>query len=68
MDKSEDLVCLPDAENAGYHAAKVLVDKTRKRKASRIPEEQLITVAAKPAIWTGLLLERKRLPKSSFPT
>jgi hypothetical protein len=52
-------------ENADYHVTKVLVDKTRKRKASGVLKEQLITVAVKS---NGRLTERLKLRRVLFKT
>lgn len=52
-------------ENADYHVCKVLVDKTRKRKACGVLKEQLITVAVKS---NGLVIERLKLRRVLFKT
>ncbi|HEY4289913.1 MAG TPA: IS4 family transposase [Puia sp.] len=52
-------------ENADYHVTKVLVDKTRKRKASGVLKEQLITVAVKS---NGPVTERIKLRRVLFKT
>jgi hypothetical protein len=52
-------------ENADFHVTKVLVDKTKKKKASGVLKEQYITVAVKQ---NGLVTQRLKLRRITFRT
>jgi hypothetical protein len=50
-------------ENAGFHVTKVIVDKTRQRKANGVLKEQYITV---PIRKNGAVIERLKLRRITF--
>ena len=50
-------------ENADYHVTKILVDRTRKRKAMGVLKEQYVTVGVKK---NGILIERLKLRRVTF--
>jgi hypothetical protein len=52
-------------ENADYHVTKVLLDKTKKKKASGVLKEQYITVAVK---LSGIVIQRLKLRRITFKT
>ncbi len=52
-------------DNADYHVSKVLKDRTRKKSATGVLKEQLITVAVKK---NGLVTERLKLRRISYKT
>jgi hypothetical protein len=52
-------------ENADFHVTKVLVDKTKKKKASGVLKEQYITVAVKQ---NGAVIQRLKLRRITFRT
>ena len=52
-------------ENADYHVTKVLVDKTKKKKAKGVLKEQYITVAVKQ---NGTVIQRLKLRRITFKT
>lgn len=52
-------------ENADFHVTKVLIDKTKKKKAKTVLKEQYITVAVKQ---DGTILQRLKLRRITFKT
>ena len=50
-------------ENAGFHVTKVIVDKTRQRKAKGVLKEQYVTV---PIRKNGAVIERLKLRRITF--
>ena len=52
-------------DNADYHVTKVLKDRTRKKSATGVLKEQLITVAVKQ---NGLVTERLKLRRITYKT
>lgn len=52
-------------DNAGFHVTKVIVDKTRQRKAKGVLKEQYITV---PIRKNGAVIERFKLRRITFKT
>jgi hypothetical protein len=52
-------------ENADYHVTKVLLDKTKKKKARGVLKEQYITVAVKQ---NGVVVQRLKLRRITFKT
>lgn len=52
-------------DNADYHVTKVLVDKTKKKKAKGVLKEQYITVAVKQ---NGVVMQRLKLRRIIFKT
>jgi hypothetical protein len=52
-------------DNADFHVTKVLVDKTKKKKAKGVLKEQYITVAVKQ---NGTVIERLKLRRITFRT
>lgn len=52
-------------DNADYHVAKVLKDRTRKKSVTGVLKEQLITVAVKQ---NGLVTERLKLRRITYKT
>lgn len=52
-------------DNAGFHVTKVIVDKTRQRKAKGVLKEQYITV---PLRKNGAVIERLKLRRITFKT
>jgi len=52
-------------ENADFHVTKVLVDKTKKKKANGVLKEQYITIAVKH---NGMVMQRLKLRRVTFKT
>ena len=52
-------------DNADYHVTKVLVDKTKKKKARGVLKEQYITVAVKQ---NGMVIQRLKLRRITYKT
>jgi hypothetical protein len=52
-------------DNADFHVTKVLVDKTKKKKAAGVLKEQYITVAVKQ---NGMVIQRLKLRRITFKT